>query len=134
MLKPCQHRSVSEQGQLLCAKIKGPDSEVSPDICNACPVSSADCSHLRFTLEKRGGGDIVVRFGNGRTEVWKGEPEGVHVQQAACALMVLPISPGKTCIACAWRRPAGDCAERTTEPAVTSARPGNHVRPSVAGG
>ena len=40
MLKPCRHRNVTEQGQLVCAKIVRGDHEVTPDICQACPVAA----------------------------------------------------------------------------------------------
>lgn len=134
MLEPCRHRGVSDQGQLLCAKIKGLDREVSQDICEACPVLSADCPHLRFALEKQGGADIIVRFGNGRSEVWKGEPAGVRLQRAACALVSLPISTVNACATCALHRAAGAGATTSDRPAGRTDTAEAHGLPLIAGG
>src|SRR5512140_3855989 len=101
MLKPCQFRQASNDGQLVCSKISGPDREVTPEICEACPVAAIDCTHLRVSLTKTEGGSILVRFGNGRSEVWEGEPARVHMQKAACAALLVQVSGPQMCVGCA---------------------------------
>ena len=106
MLKPCQFRNVSDNGVMLCAKIARGSREVSPEICQACPVAAIDCRQLRFSLEKEEGGSLTVRYGNGRTEVWDGEAPHVEMQRAACSLLLLPLKGTHTCQSCSLRQPA----------------------------
>ena len=106
MLKPCQFRNVSENGEMVCAKVARGSREVSPEICQSCPVAAIDCRELRFSLEKQEGGAIVVRFGNGRSEVWDGEAPHVEMQRAACSLLLLPLKGAYTCQSCSLRQPA----------------------------
>jgi hypothetical protein len=112
MLTPCRFRNVTEDGQLVCARIAAGDCEVSPDICRACPVAAVNCRHLRASLAKRDGGGIIVRYGNGRSEVWPGEPAGVHMQRAACAAICLPVAGPEACAGCHLHSPASGADER----------------------
>lgn len=126
MLKPCQYRSVSEEGQLVCAKIARGDREVTAEICGACPVAAIDCKHLRFSLEKQQGGTIFVRYANGKSEVWNGEPAGVRLQRAACALLCVPLSGPATCLGCVLRQKVD--GEREIAPAAAAGAGGKVLR------
>jgi hypothetical protein len=106
MVEPCRFRSVTESGQLVCSKITGSDREVSPEMCQTCPVASISCHHLRASLSKRVGGSIIVRYGNGRSEVWDGEPSGVQFRRAACAALCLPVAGPQSCTDCRMRSSA----------------------------
>ncbi len=106
MLKPCQYRTVNEGGQLICAKIVQGDREVSEEICSACPVAAINCQHLRFSLTKNEQAQIVVRYANGRQEVWDREAPGVRFQRVACAALCIPLDGVSVCQQCSLRRPA----------------------------
>ena len=102
--RPCEFRSVSKEGRIVCRKIAEGDDTVSPDMCRACPFQAVDCAHLRFTLARSSPSPLVVRF-NGRTEVWDdGQPE-IRFEQAACAQRVIPILRPEACAACPLRQP-----------------------------
>jgi len=124
MLRPCQYRRVTEGGQLVCAKIGRGRADVTADICAACPVAEIDCSHLRFTLERHESGDIIVHHGNGRTEVWPGEPPSVHLQRAACHLLAIPVAGSHTCADCVLRSPMSGRDTRDTVAVPAQATPG----------
>ena len=85
MLKYCQHRGVSDEGKVSCRKIAKGDQEVSLAICEACPAAACNCGHLRFSLEKEGESRLLIRYGNGRTEVLDGGTAGVRFTKSACA-------------------------------------------------
>jgi hypothetical protein len=106
MLKPCQFRQVTNDGLLVCSKITGPNREVTAEICQACPVAAIDCQHLRVSLTKEESGSIIVRYGNGRSEVLEGEPSGVRMQKAACAALAVQVSGPQMCVGCALHAPA----------------------------
>ena len=99
----CEHRSVAADGRIVCAKITLGDNEVSPNLCRNCPAKAIACQHLRFSLEKSSPSAIVVRYVNGRTEVWNDEPPSVCFLRAACAVKVAPIAGPKECAACSLR-------------------------------
>ena len=99
----CEHRSVAADGRIVCAKITLGDNEVSPNLCRNCPAKTIACHHLRFSLQKSSPSAIVVRFVNGRTEVWNDEPPSVSFLRAACAAKVAPITSSKECVACSQR-------------------------------
>jgi hypothetical protein len=125
-MKPCPFRHAEDDGRVVCERIVQGDREVGPNLCRACPVMSINCSHLRFTLRKTGSGSILVRYGDGRSEVWAGEPPGVIFARGACAAKVMPIEGPKSCAGCALHsvsiQPAADRqAVPTTSPAAAHA-------------
>jgi len=103
MSKYCQHRAVSDDGRITCRKIMKGDQEVSLAMCEACPAAAASCGHLRFSLEKEGGSAVVIRYGNGRTEVLETGPAGVSFVKAACAALLRPIDTRADCAGCLLR-------------------------------
>jgi hypothetical protein len=103
MLKYCQHRGVSEDGKVICRKIARGDQEVSLSICEACPAAACNCDHLRFSLEKEGESALVIRYGNGRTEVLESGPSGVHFTKSACAAQMRPVDTRTDCVGCPLR-------------------------------
>ncbi len=124
-MKPCQFRQVREDGRMVCSKITEGNPGVDLGICRACPVMAINCTHLRFTLRKAGHQPILVRYGNGRSEVWDDDPLRVEFVQGACAEKVMPIRSPKQCVGCAVRCPARPVAvpDRRTparEPAVAA--------------
>ena len=99
----CEHRSVAADGRIVCAKITLGDNEVSPNLCRDCPAKTIACQNLRFSLQKSSPSAIVVRYANGRTEVWNDELPSVSFHRAACAARVSPITSPKECAACSQR-------------------------------
>jgi len=110
-LGPCDHRTVSKDGRIICAKIVEGDNAVSPDICHTCPVRVVNCTHLSFSLQQTSPSPLVVRF-NGRTEVWDDDPPEVLFDEAACAAKVIPITSPWSCAGCLLRRPVDVPVER----------------------
>ena len=106
---PCDHRTVSKDGRIICAKIVAGDNAVSPEICYDCPVRAVNCTYLSFSLEKTSPSPLVVRF-NGRTEVWNDDPPEILFEQAACATQVIPIHGPRSCAGCTLRRPVNAAA------------------------
>lgn len=98
----CEHRTVSKDGRIVCTKIIDGEVEVSPSICQACPVKAVNCKHLSFSLRQSSPRSLVVRF-NGRTEIWDDGPAEVVFEQAACSAKVLPISSPRSCVGCTLR-------------------------------
>jgi len=103
-LSTCDHRAVSKNGRIICAKIVEGDNAVSPGICQACPAKAINCGHLRFSLCQTSPSPLTVRF-NGRTEVWDDDPPEVLLQAAACAAKVMPVKHSRACLGCALRKP-----------------------------
>jgi hypothetical protein len=99
----CEHRTVSRDGRIICAKISEGDNAVSPALCRACPFQAVDCAHLRFSLQHTAPRPLVVRY-NGRTEIWDDEPPALHFCQAACAARVMPIDHPRACAGCTLRQ------------------------------
>jgi hypothetical protein len=122
-LSPCEHRSVSKDGRIVCCRIVEGDNEVSPNVCRACPIKAVNCLHLRFSLRKTSPTPLLVRF-NGRTEVWDDDPPELLFERAACVAKVTPIEHARSCAGCILRQPL-------QIPAETSAR---HVRQSSIAG
>lgn len=110
-LAGCEHRSVAQDGRIVCRKIAWGENQVSPALCRACPFQAVGCAHLRFSLRHTAPSPLVVRF-NGRTEVWNDDPPALHFEQAACALQVAPVHSPRACAGCPWRQavqaPAGE--------------------------
>jgi hypothetical protein len=103
MLTYCQHRGVSEDGKVICHKIVRGDQEVTLAICEACPAAACNCGHLRFSLEKDGDSTVLLRYGNGRTEVLESGPAAVHFSKAACAAQMRSIDVHSDCVGCPLR-------------------------------
>jgi hypothetical protein len=121
----CQFRTVSKDGRIVCSKIAQGDNAVSPAVCRACPFSTVNCAHLRFSLQHTSPSPLVVRF-NGRTEVWNDDPAQLLFYHAACAERVVPIHSPRACAACPLRVAAqAACEGGASRPAP--ARPGKVV-------
>lgn len=103
-LQPCPYRQVDDEGQILCDKIKTGDRAVSPTVCRACPVATINCAHLRATLNQQTRPPIVVRFGNGKTQIWDDMAPPLALGRAACALKVTPIHSPQDCAGCLLRQ------------------------------
>ncbi len=101
--KLCAHRSVTRDGRITCRKIVEGDNEVSPNICRDCPARQSGCDKLRFSLRKSSPSPIVVRYGNGHSEVWNDQPPEITFLRAACIAKIAPISDPRQCAACALR-------------------------------
>jgi hypothetical protein len=114
-LSPCEHRTVSKDGRIVCAKIVDGDNDVSPNVCRACPFRAVNCAHLRFSLRQTSPSPLVVRY-NGRTEVWNDDPPELLFEHAACAARVVPIHGPRSCAGCPLRQarhaPAKEPARR----------------------
>ena len=108
---PCEHRTVSKDGRIVCAKIVEGETEVSSDRCRNCPFKAVNCSHLRFSLQQVTPSPLTVRY-NGRVEVWDDDPPEILFEQAACLAKVAPIEHPRACIGCVLRRPIDAPAER----------------------
>lgn len=103
-ISPCEYRTTSQDGRIVCRKIVAGSDEVSPNLCRSCPFKVANCAHLRFTLRQVCPSPLVVRF-NGRTEIWDNDPPQIHFEHAACAARVIPIEHPRACVGCALRQP-----------------------------
>lgn len=106
-LKLCPYRQVDDDGQMLCRKIKTGDRAITSDDCMVCPIAHIDCSHLRATLVHAGHPPLLVRYGNGRTEVWHDPTPPLALEHAACAALVLPLDAPSACAGCARRAALG---------------------------
>ena len=100
MLRPCPYRTAQLDGQLTCAKIGGPDREVTPDICAACPAAQISCAHLRFSLVKNAPSPLLIRWGNGKQELLEADAPKVELARGACGEQVMPVHGPATCAAC----------------------------------
>lgn len=106
MVKLCHHRKAEKDGRIVCQKIVQRDNEVTPNICRTCPAMAINCDHLRFTLQKITSTAILVRYGNGRTEIWNDEPPRIEFVRSACAVKVMPVESPRQCAGCGMRCPA----------------------------
>ena len=122
--KICAHRSVARDGRIVCNKIAEGDNEVSPNLCRDCPARQVSCDKLRFSLQKSSPSPIVVRYGNGHSEVWNDEPPRISFLRAACAAKIAPISDPRQCAACALRTVSEPVLEEILLPQVV--RPARH--------
>jgi hypothetical protein len=102
-LSSCEHRTVSKDGRIVCAKIVEGDNQVSPNVCRECPFKAVNCAHLRFSLRQIFPSPLTVRF-NGRTEIWNDEPAELRFEHAACAARITPIEHPRSCAACPLRQ------------------------------
>ncbi len=119
-LSPCDYRTTSQDGRIVCLKIVAGNDEVSPNLCRSCPFKATNCAHLRFTLRQISPSPLVVRY-NGRTEIWDNDPPEIRFEHAACAARVLPIEHPRACVGCALRQPLQAPVQ---EPRQRVARPG----------
>jgi hypothetical protein len=108
---PCEHRTVSKDGRIVCDKIAVGDNSVSPNECRSCPFRAVNCKHLCFSLEQTSPRPLVVRY-NGREEVWDDDPAEVRFEQAACAAKVAPILDPRACAACSLRQALTESAKQ----------------------
>ena len=46
---------------------------------------------------------MVIRYGNGRTEVLEGGPTAVRLTKSACAAQMRPVDTHKDCVGCPLR-------------------------------
>jgi len=106
----CEHRTVSKDGRIVCAKITQGDNAVSPDLCRSCPAHSINCSHLRFSLNHSPHLPLIVRC-NGHTEIWSDDAPELLFHHAACAARVTPILHPKACANCPLHLPAQAIAD-----------------------
>jgi hypothetical protein len=111
VLSPCEHRTVSKDGRIVCSKIVEGDNEVSPNVCRACPVRAVNCTHLRFSLRKTSPSPLLVHY-NGRTEMWNDDAPELRFERAACAAKVIPIDQTRSCVGCTLRQPLQIPAEQ----------------------
>jgi hypothetical protein len=116
----CEHRTVSRDGRVVCAKIVAGDDAVSPDLCHGCPFKTVNCSHLRFALRQVTPTPLTVRY-NGREEIWDDGPPEIRFEQAACLAKVTPIDQPRACIGCTLRRPVDAPGERPRRRRVAGA-------------
>ncbi|MCX7840264.1 MAG: hypothetical protein N2559_12555 [Anaerolineae bacterium] len=115
-LQPCPYRRTDDDGHILCDKIKSGDREVNAATCRACPIAAINCAHLRATLEHHARPPLVVRWGNGKTEVWDDfAQESLTLTRAACAEKVMPITSVNDCAGCALRQALVDGRRRTED-------------------
>ena len=116
MLRPCPYRTAQLDGQLTCAKIGGPDREVTPDICAACPAAQISCAHLRFSLVKNAPSPLLIRWGNGKQEVLEADAPRVELARGACGEQVMPVHGPSACAACplhqSWETPPTTATRR----------------------
>jgi hypothetical protein len=99
----CEHRKVADDGRIICSKIILGDNQVSPNLCRGCPAKACNCEHLRFSLQRPALSPIIVRWGNGRTEIWDDRPPAVSFVHSACEARTIPISSPRDCIGCPLR-------------------------------
>lgn len=118
----CQYRSVDRDGRIICKKIVEGDNEVSPNVCRDCPARQVACDKLRFSLQKFSASPIVVRYGNGHSEIWRDEPAKISFLRAACVAKVAPISDPRQCAACALRGAGEPAIEEISLPKVASGK------------
>ena len=116
--KVCQYRSVASDGRIVCSKIAEGDNEVSPNICRGCPARQVGCDKLRFSLRKSSPTPIVVRYGNGHSEVWNDEPPRISFLRAACAARIAPLGDSRQCAACGLGTVRGPILEEIPMPKV----------------
>jgi len=103
MLTYCQYRAVSDEGRVSGRKIMRGDNEVTLTMCEACPAAQCNCGHLRFSLEKEGESSIVIRYGNGKTDMLDSGPSAIRFVKAACAAQLRPVDTRTDCASCPLR-------------------------------
>lgn len=96
----CDHRRVSEDGRVTCAKVVVGDDEVSVGMCYSCPARICNCPHLCFSLQKISRSPVTVRWANGHVEMWNNEAPTVSFLRSACALKTISISSPEECLRC----------------------------------
>jgi hypothetical protein len=127
----CEHRKVSRDGRIICSKIALGDNQVSPNLCRDCPAKACDCGNLRFCLQKSSLSPVVVRWGNGNTEVWDDQPPAISFLHSACNVRTIPISSPGDCMGCVLREGALAQEEIHTVPQEAVAVAQDNVIPFV---
>jgi hypothetical protein len=134
---PCEHRTVSKDGRIVCSKIGNGDNQVSPNVCRACPFKAVNCAHLRFSLRQTCSTPLIVRY-NGRTEIWNDDPPELGFATAACAAKVMPIEHPRSCVGCPLRQaiqpPAEEVSRRRTAVGMGKVVPFPQREPRAATG
>ncbi len=110
-MSSCEHRTVSRDGRIVCARIVEGDNEVSPNVCRSCPFKAVNCAHLRFSLRLTSPSPLIVRY-NGRTEIWDNGSAELGFERAACMARVTPIHEPRSCAGCALRTPVQSPVEQ----------------------
>jgi len=110
-LSSCEHRTVSKDGRIVCARIVEGDNEVSPNVCRSCPFKAVNCANLRFSLRLSSPSPLIVRY-NGRTEIWDNGSAELGFERAACMARVAPIHEPRSCAGCALRTPVQALVEQ----------------------
>jgi len=128
---PCRHRSVQDDGRITCQKIVGADNEVSPHICLHCPAAACDCLVLRFSLEKVALTPIVVRWADGRAELWDDQPPHVSFLRSSCALSKSPVRSPDECLVCPLRESPASAGPQLVAVPVAALMAGDNVIPFV---
>jgi hypothetical protein len=100
----CEFRKVSDDGRIICSKIMLGNNQVSTSLCRDCPAKTCNCEHLRFSLRKTSLSAIIVRWGNGHTEIWDDHPPALSFLHSACDTKTIPISTPRDCIGCSLRK------------------------------
>jgi len=129
----CNHRRVSDDGRVTCAKIILGDDEVSVGLCRSCPARICDCEHLCFSLQKISRSPVTVRWANRHVEIWNDQPPSVSFLRSACALKTISVSSPEECLGCDLRHgwPPGERAQIGQDRAVPVSQ--NNVIPFVRG-
>jgi hypothetical protein len=108
----CEHRGVSKDGRIVCARIVEGDNEITPNSCRDCPYKKVNCAHLRFSLRQTSASPLTVRY-NGRVEIWDDEPPRLLFERAACTAKVMPLQHHRSCEGCTLAKPLQGKASRT---------------------
>lgn len=103
-LKPCPYRLVDNEGRILCNQIKSGDRQISPGTCQVCPVAQIDCTHLRAALNQQSRVPLIVRWGNGKSEIWGDPTPPLILERAACSVLKTPILSPRDCVGCILRQ------------------------------
>jgi hypothetical protein len=114
----CTHRSVTDDGRLLCDCIADADREVTTALCQGCPAMAAGCGSLRFSLHKEAGAGIIVHYGNGRSLVLDQAPTTLRLRHAGCGLTSQAISSLEECRGCSLRRAGVSSGAASVHPNV----------------
>ena len=96
----CPHRTVANDGRIVCDMITLGDNEVNPVLCRECPAQKTSCQHLKFSLQKLTWNPIRVRYASGRVEVLDDHPPRIAFLRAACSEKVVPVSSPRECAGC----------------------------------
>jgi hypothetical protein len=109
-LPGCEHRTVSRDGRIVCAKIARGSNTVWPSLCHSYPAQAVNCTHLRFSLSHSAHPPLVVRC-SGQTQLWSDDTPDLLFRHAACAAHVAPIQRPESCATCSLHMAVQAAAE-----------------------